>query len=165
MFRCGLNRVMTAVLLGCGVVAAGCGNSSEVKTGSDKAGKSLYDRLGGEAAIRLVVDDFVARGAGNARVNFARTGTQKEWKATDENVMKLKNGLVAFISENTGGPRGYRGKDMKTAHRGMMISNAEFDALAGDLKASLDKYNVPQKEQDELLAIVGSTRGDIVEVR
>ena len=59
----------------------------------------------------------------------------------------VKDGLVTFIAQATGGPKDYKGDDMKTAHRGMKITNAEFDALARDLKASLQKLSVPQREQ------------------
>ena len=125
--------------------------------------KSLYDRLGGEAAITAVVEDFVGRAAADPAVNFTRQGAAKPWDPTPENVSKLKMRLVQFISMATGGPQKYEGKDMRGAHAGMAISNAEFDALAADLKASLVTLNVPQKEQDDLLAVVGTTRKDIVE--
>jgi hemoglobin len=126
--------------------------------------RSLYDRLGGEAAIRAVVDDFVPRAAADEKVNFTRTGIAgHEWQATPENVQRLKERLVQFIGVATGGPLKYEGKDMVTAHKGMQITNAEFDALAADLKASLDTLQVPAAEQKELLEIVGSTRGAIVE--
>ena len=54
---------------------------------------------------------------------------------------------------------------MKEVHAGMQITNAEFDAAAGDLIASLDKFKVPQKEKDELIAIIATTRKDVVEVK
>lgn len=126
---------------------------------------SLYERLGGEAAIKAVVDDFVGRAAGNPKVNFTRKGTDKEWKATDESVDVLKKHLVQLIAMVTGGPQKYEGRDMKAAHQGMRITDEEFNALAGDLKASLDHFKVPAREQGELLKIVGSTRGDIVEAK
>lgn len=125
---------------------------------------ALYDRLGGEAAIKAVVDDFVGRAAGNPKVNFTRKGI-KEWEASEANVAKLKTNLVNLIGALTGGPQKYTGKDMKSLHAGMKITTAEFGALAGDLKATLDKFKVPAKEQAELMKIVGSTQGDIVEVK
>ena len=125
--------------------------------------KSLYDRLGGEPALTAVVDDFVARTASNPKVNFTRKGTPQEWNASPENVTKLKRRLVTFIAEATGGPKKYDGKDMKSAHAGMQITSAEFDALAGDLAASLDKLKVPAKEKNELMAIAASTKGAMVE--
>ena len=125
--------------------------------------RSLYERLGGEAAIKAVVDDFVGRAAANEKVNFTRKGTPAEWKPTPEGIDHLKKMLVELVGMVTGGPEKYTGRDMKATHKGMMISQAEFDALAGDLKATLDKFKVPAKEQDELLKIVASTAPDIVE--
>lgn len=125
---------------------------------------SLYDRLGGEPAITAVVDDFVNRAAGDPAVNFTRKGTPKEWEASPENVTMLKKHLTQFVCSATGGPQVYEGKDMKTAHEGMLITAAEFGAIAADLKATLDQFGVPEQEQNELLAIVGTTQGTIVEV-
>jgi len=127
------------------------------------APEALYNRLGGAKAITAVVDDFVARAASNPKVNFTRKGTSMEWQASPENVAVLKKHLVQLISKVTGGPQKYEGRDMKAAHAGMKITDEEFDAIAGDLKATLNKFKVPAKEQKELLTIVGSTRGAIVE--
>ena len=127
--------------------------------------KSLYERLGGEPAIKLVVDDFVARAAADPKVNFTRKGTDKEWQATPENVDKLKKHLVQFISMATGGPSKYEGRSMKAVHTGMKITESEFNAAAADLIAALDKYNVPKREKDELIGIVSTTKGDIVEMK
>jgi hemoglobin len=125
--------------------------------------KTLYDRLGGEAAIRAVVDDLVARAAADPKVNFTRKGTPKEWKPTPENVAHLKSVLVDMIGSATGGPQKYTGRSMKELHAGMKITPAEFDALAADLKATLDKLKVPAREQNELLKLVAATAPDIVE--
>jgi hemoglobin len=164
-----------AVVLGCvlgGVI--GCqdenkpANKSSASSSSASVAmptKSLYERLGGEPALKLVVDDFVARAASDPKVNFTRKGTPMEWQATPENVAKLKVRLVQFISMATGGPSKYEGRSMKAAHAGMKITDAEFNALAADLIAALDKYNVPKREKDELIAIVGTTKADIVEVK
>jgi hemoglobin len=127
--------------------------------------KSLYERLGGPKAIEAVVDDLVGRAAKNPKVNFTRKGTDAEWEPSKENLATLRKHLIQFVSMATGGPKKYEGRDMKSAHKGMQITDAEFDALAGDLKATLDKLKVPEKEQKELLTLVGSTRGMIVEKR
>jgi hemoglobin len=130
----------------------------------DKAkDKTLYERLGGEAAIKAVIDDFVARAAANPKVNFTRKGTTAEWKPTPAGIDHLKKMLVDLVGSVTGGPQKYTGRNMKDVHKGMKITQAEFDALASDLKATLDKFKVPAKEQDELLKIVASTAPDIVE--
>ena len=147
-------------------LVAGCESSPKQaepkKTPEPTAGKTLYERLGGEPALVAVVDDFVARGAADPRVNFTRKGSGQEWPATPGNVMRLKMLLVQFIASATGGPQKYTGRSMPETHKGMKITDAEFDALASDLKASLDKLKVPQQEQAELMMIVGSTRSQIV---
>jgi hemoglobin len=126
-------------------------------------GRTLYERLGGEPAIRAVVDDLVARLAADPKVNVTRKGTPKEWNPTPENVAKLKKGFVDLLGMVTGGPQKYTGKSMKEVHAGMEITQAEFDAAAADLKATLDKLKVPAKEQDEVMKIIASTAPDIVE--
>ena len=115
--------------------------------------KSLYERLGGKDAITAVVDDFVANVAGDKRINgfFARA-----------DVPRLKRNLVDQICQASGGPCVYTGKDMRTAHKGMGITDADFNALVEDLKKSLDKFKVPAKEQDELLGTLGGLKPQIV---
>ncbi len=126
--------------------------------------KSLFERLGGEPAIKAVVDDFVTRAAANPAVNFTRQGQPRTWKSNPQSVERLKKHLTQFICVATGSlDIIYEGQDMVTAHKGMKITHAEFDALAQDLKASLNQFNVPEREQNELLAIVGTTRPSIVE--
>jgi hemoglobin len=137
---------------------------------------ALFDRLGGEKGIAAIVDDFTPRVLQDPRVNWQRKGVKRggfsihrgrsvAWNATDENVANLKKHLVQFIVLATGGPAHYDGKEMKSAHAGMHISNPEFDAALGDLKASLDKLQIPNKEQKELLAIIESTRPQIATER
>ncbi len=155
---------VTCCSINCTSIAPAPMAASAVPAPPMEKAASLYDRLGGEAAVKAVVDDFVGRAAGNPKVNFSRKGI-KEWDASEANVAKLKTSLVNLIGALTGGPQKYAGKDMKSLHAGMKITTAEFGALAGDLKATLDKFKVPAKEQAELMKIVGSTQGDIVEVK
>ena len=122
--------------------------------------KTLWDRLGGEPAVKAVVNDFVLLAADDPKVNFFRNG---KYKVDAAGVAKLKTQLVELVSAVSGGPIKYTGRDMKAAHKGMGITDAEFDALAGHLVATLKKYKVPQAEIDELVKIVAGTRGDIVE--
>ncbi len=122
--------------------------------------KSLYDRIGGQAALTKVVDDFVARAAANPKVNFTRNGT---WNASDAAVKTLKMHLVNFLGSAFGGPQKYTGRSMKEAHKGMAITQAEFDALAADLKAVLEANKVPSAEVNEIMKIAASTAPDIVE--
>ena len=126
---------------------------------------TLYERLGGAEGVRKVVDDFVARAATDPAVNFARKGHANAWQASPEKVEHLKQRLVEYVATLAGGPSEYqyRGEDMVTAHRGMGISNEEFDALAKDLRAALESNNVPEREREELLDAVASTRHAIVQ--
>jgi hemoglobin len=117
--------------------------------------ESLYERLGGKEAITAVIDDFVARCAADTRINgkFARS-----------DVPRLKANLVDQVCAATGGPCTYSGRDMRTTHLGMSVTGGEFDALVGDLVATLDRFNVGETEKSELLGALAPMRGDIVEV-
>jgi hemoglobin len=117
------------------------------------AQKSLYERLGGQPAIQAVVDDFIGNVAGDARINsfFAHT-----------DIAHLNKMLVEQICQATGGPCTYTGRSMKAAHASMNIQDSHFNALVEDLAKSLNKFNVPQKEQNELLGALASMKGDIV---
>ncbi len=123
------------------------------------AEKSLYERLGGKKAITAVVDEFVARVAADKRIN----GFFKAAASDPKRLAKLKANLVDQICQGSGGPCKYKGKDMKTAHQGMGISDADFTALVEDLTGALDKFKVGKKEQSDLLAILGPMKKDIVE--
>jgi hemoglobin len=77
----------------------------------------------------------------------------------------LKMHIAQFIGLATGGPTKYTGKEIRAAHANMHITNPEFDATLGDLKATLDKLQIANQEQKELLSIIESTREQIVEER
>jgi hemoglobin len=150
-----LFRAVSVVALAL-LIAAG-GSSAEAQTK-----KSLYDRIGGEKALTMVVDDFVARAAANPKVNFLRSGA---FAASSAFVTQLKGHLVAFMGQAFGGPQKYTGRTMRDAHKGMRITQAEFDALAADLKATLEKHKLGKAEMDEIMKIAASTSSDIVEVK
>ena len=118
-----------------------------------KPDASLYDRLGGKPAITAVVDDFVGNVAADGRISGFFAGA---------NVPRLKTMLVDQICEASGGPCRYAGRDMKSAHAGMGIGDAQFTALVEDLVRTLDKFKVPAREKNELLAALGSMKQDIV---
>ncbi|MGA2230178.1 MAG: group 1 truncated hemoglobin [Tepidisphaeraceae bacterium] len=140
--------------------ATGCTSNTNTP-----APKSLYDRLGGDPAISAVVDDFVNRAAADPAVNFTRKGVEgaPQWDPTPENVAILKKHLTEFIEVATGGPQTYEGRPDKDVHKGMKITDAEFNAIAADLVASLNKFNVPQQEQNDLIAVVKTTYPDVVQ--
>ncbi len=122
------------------------------------AKKSLYDNLGGKPAITAVVDEFVGRVAADKRINkhFAATA------ADPARLAGFKGKLVDQICEASGGPCKYTGKDMKTAHAGMKITSAEFNALVGDLRGALVKFKVKKSDQKTLLGVLGPMKKDIV---
>lgn len=152
---------------------------SDQKKGADgetTVKKTLYERIGGEKGVQAIVDDFVPRVLADPRVNWERKGVERggvlgvgtssaEWKPTAENVHRLKKHLAQFLALSTGGPPTYEGRDMKEVHGGMRITNAEFDATVGDLKATLDKLGIAVDEQKELLSIVESTRPQVATQR
>ena len=117
--------------------------------------KSLYDRLGGLPAIKAVIDDFVGRVAADDRIN-------KKFGKSD--IARVKLHLVEQVCAATGGPCEYTGLDMVKSHKNMKVTEGEFGALVEDLVATLDKFNVPQAEKDELLGILGPLKSQIVEV-
>jgi hemoglobin len=119
----------------------------------------LYERLGGLYSIAAVVDDFIERlyinptlnanpAIGNARSDLRKPG--------------LKTQLTMLVCQVTGGPYKYVGKNMKESHAGFNITEKEWDAMVADFKATLEKFKVPAAEQQELIAIVATTKPDIV---
>jgi hemoglobin len=137
--------------------AADTSGATATTAGSDTgATKSLYDRLGGKTAITAVIDTFVAHVAADTRINkkFARS-----------NIPRVKAELVDQVCAQTGGPCAYTGRSMKQAHRGMKVTEGEFNALVEDLTAALNAFKVPAKEQSELVSALGAMKGDIVEVK
>lgn len=136
--------------------AAPAADTTKVAAADSAAAKSLFDRLGGKGAITSVVDSFVARVAADARIN-------KKFAKSD--IGRVKSMLVDQICSQTGGPCTYTGRSMKEAHQNMGVTDGEFGALVEDLTATLNGFNVPAKEQGELLTALGAMKGDIVEVQ
>jgi hemoglobin len=140
-------------------VACGGGGDAPADTPQDTAAAptaqaSLYDRLGGIDAITAVVDTFIGIAAADLRINkkFARS-----------DVPRLRFHLIEQVCNVTGGPCSYTGRDMPTTHRGMGVTDGEFDALVEDLSLALDKLSVPAAEKGELLGSLAPLRSQIVE--
>ena len=142
---------MACMLAVVALVATGC--ASMERGAGAMADKSLYERLGGRPAIQAVVDDFIGNVAGDGRIN-------KRFANAD--IPRLKTMLVDQICEASGGPCKYRGATMLDAHRGMKITDTEFNALVEDLVKSLDKFKVPAREKNELLTALGGMKPQIV---
>ncbi len=121
--------------------------------------KSLYDRLGGVYSIATVVDDFIERLLVNNTLNANKAIAEARVRVPRAG---LKFQVTALVCEASGGPCKYTGRTMKAAHEQLNISEREWQAMVADFRITLDKFKVPQKEQQELIAIVGTTKGDIV---
>ena len=137
---------LTILVISAFASIAGAGSASAQQA-------SLYQRLGGYPAIQAVVDDFVGNVAADRRINrfFANA-----------DLSRLKHNLVDQICAGTGGWCVYTGRDMKTVHAGMGIRSRHFNALLQDLQKTLRKFKVPGREQNELLAVLGPMKPDIV---
>lgn len=119
--------------------------------------KSLYSRLGGYDAIAAVVDDFITRLATDPSFAKFFSGFSTDSKK------RLRQHILDQFCVAAGGPCVYLGRDMKTTHAGLGITEPQWDAAAKHLVAALDKYNVPKAEKDELMAFVATQKKDIVE--
>ena len=120
---------------------------------------NLYQRLGGMPAIQAVVDDFVGRILADDRVNrwFAHAASDPA------NARAYKTKLADFICQGTGGPCKYTGADMFAAHKGRGVTDDAFNAVVSDLVATLEKFNVPEREKGQLLAILAPMKPAIVQ--
>jgi len=114
---------------------------------------TLYEELGGSAAITKVVDVFLARINGDARINtlFAKV---------DHN--DLRRLVIEQLCAGTGGPCKYTGRSMEEAHSGLNLTDADFSAFMGDLVAALDDVKVPLAQQNKLIALLAPMKPQIV---
>jgi hemoglobin len=120
-------------------------------------GPSLYKRLGGYDAIAAVTDEFIARFAADRSLSRFLVGLSVSSKA------RLRQNVVDQVCAATGGPCLYVGRDTKTAHKGLGITEADWTTTVRIFTEALDKYRVLEKEKGELLGIVGTLEADIVE--
>ncbi len=120
---------------------------------------TLYERLGGVGAIANVIDDFIDR-------NMRNPGTMANKSVADGYANITAAGIKYLVTEMvcdvTGGPQTYTGKTMADSHAHMNLGEQDWTLFVDDLKESLALFGVPKAEQDELLAIVGTTKADII---
>jgi len=124
--------------------------------------KSLYERLGGVKPISLVVDDFINRLVANDILNANPMIKAGRVHSPDA---YLKFQVTNMVCQATGGPCVYTGLGMKESHAHMNITEKEWQVMSEEFKKTLDKFQVPEKEQKELFDIVESTKKDIVTVK
>ena len=120
---------------------------------------SLYDRLGGVFAIATVDDDFIDRIMVDARLNANPKVDEAHHRMPPAGFKYLVTEMVCWA---TGGPQQYTGRTMYDSHKDLGIIETEWQAFLEDFQTTLDKFEVPEQECQELFAIVDSTKADIV---
>jgi hypothetical protein len=136
----------------------------DMKAGAPKepkkanAGGTLWERLGGEKDVASIVDDIIKVADKDAKVDFTRRG---KWDASSDNVF-LRKHLVQFVSSLTGGPFKYEGVDMRETHKGMGITNAQYDAFLDDVDKVLANHNVSRDDIATIRAALDKYREEIV---
>jgi len=122
--------------------------------------KSLYDRLGGATGIAALVDDIVEAHMQNPviKARFLPYRSQPERLAT------VKLHTRDFLGAGTGGPEQYTGREMRTAHQGMNVSEQEYMATVDDILATLEKHRIDETTRKDVLAIAWSLKGEIMRV-
>lgn len=118
---------------------------------------SLYERLGGYDAITAVANNLLPRLQADPELG-------RYWQHRGEDGIKReKQLLIDFLCSSAGGPVYYTGRDMITSHKGMKITEGDWSAFLGHLNATLEAFQVPQAERDQVVAFIQSTKSDIVE--
>jgi hemoglobin len=121
----------------------------------------LWDALGGEQVLGRVVDRFVDLVTKDLRVNYTRDG---RYPINHQILEHSKRAALQFISAATGGPHTYSGRSIREIHKGMRISNPEFDAAMADFQQALEENGVSPELVQAAVAMVNTTRSTIVEV-
>ena len=120
---------------------------------------SLYERLGGIYDIATVVDDFTDRIMVDDRLNANPRVDEAHHRVSPPGFKYL---VTEQVGEAAGGPQRYTGRSMEDSHRELLITAEEWEAFIDDLNQTLDKFEVPEQERPELLAIIASTKEAIV---
>ena len=119
--------------------------------------ESLYQRLGGYDAIAAATDDLLQRVTSDPEIGVY-------WRGHSTDSMKRDRQLIVdFLCQALGGPVIYRGRDMKTSHAGLNISEGDWQIFLGHTIATLEKFQVPEREKQEFLDCAATLKDDIVE--
>jgi hemoglobin len=119
--------------------------------------KSLYERLGGYDGITAFAEDVLPRLQGDSQLG-------RFWQSRGEDgVAREKQLLIDYLCSSAGGPLYYTGRDMKTSHKGMKISESHWSIFLEHAGATMKALEVPQQERDDVVGLVSSLKDDIVE--
>ena len=124
---------------------------------ADPQEESLYTRLGGYDAIAAVTDEFLERLFSDPAIGYYWAGDSNDTKRRDRQL------IVDFMCEAAGGPVFYTGRDMKISHQGLGINQPQYDVLMEHCVATLDKFDVPEREKGEVCDFLNGLRVDIVD--
>jgi len=141
----------------CGLVLALSVLSIPALSSSPQGKDSLYKRLGGYDALATVTDDFIGRLATDKELGRFFVGLSNDSKG------KVRQLVIDQLCAATGGPCIYLGRDMKTAHKGLGITESDWDIAVKHLLATLDKFKVPAQERSEVVTALSGLKKDIVE--
>ena len=120
--------------------------------------KTLYERLGGYDGILAFVEDLLPRLEADPQLG-------RFWQHRgDDGVAREKQLLIDYLCSSAGGPMYYTGRDMKSSHKGMKISESDWSIFMSHAGDTMNALNVPKQECDEIAAFVSSLKADIVEV-
>lgn len=150
--KVGLRAAWLAALVVCALSWAGPAQAQEERA-------TLYERLGGTYAIATVVDEFIERLLVNTTLNANPAIAEARGRVPKAG---LKFRVTAMMAQATGGPEVYTGRSMVESHVHLNINEREWRAMMTDLDAVLYKFNVPDGERQEVLALVETLKPDIV---
>ena len=134
------------------ILIFGCSTTEKRKTQ-----KSLYSRIGGYDAVAAVVDDFLGRMASDQQLKRFFEGAEQD------HLKRTRQLIVEFVCAATGGPCYYTGRDMKVTHKGLGITERDWNLAVKHFVATLNHFKVPDKEKNELVTLVGSLKGSVVD--
>lgn len=119
--------------------------------------KSLYERLGGYDGITAFVNNLLPRLQADEQLG-------RFWhnRGTD-GIEREKQLLIDFLSSSSGGPMYYTGRDMKLSHKGMQISDRDWIIFLGHAGATMEFFQMPKQERNEVAEFVAGLKCDIVE--
>jgi len=157
MLHSNINKFMsTLLILTVSILITGTAYS---QSGSASEEKSLYERLGGLEGISLVVSDFVDV---FIQDQVIMSNPRVKERKTPESAPYIKYQVTTMVCQATGGPCEYTGLDMREAHKGLNVSDGEWDRMVEIFAETLARHNVPERETQELFGILGPTKEDIV---
>ncbi len=157
-----VRRIACLVLPAALMASSGCAAQAAQKPADPKAtatGPSLYERVGGINNIAMLMDDVIDRAYLDPVFN-ANPRIVEAHKRFPKPIYKYQATNLACMV--MGGPCKYTGRSPKEAHQHLNVNEKEWQALLTMFRDSMDSFKVPPKEQGEILAIIESTKGDIV---